>query len=235
MSATGGRDLVSERSAVTQKLAGMIHALEVRHPARVAIDGIDGAGKTWLADELVEPLRALGRPVIRASIDGFHRPRSERYRRGEASPEGYYLDSFDNAALTSALLNPLGPAGDRQYRTAIFDYRSEGAVRQRTRTADRRAVLLFDGVFLLRPELVRSWDFTVFVKTRFATALERVVARDSSYFGSSSAARDRYETRYQPGQRLYLAEAKSEQCADVVIFNDDLSSPRLTTRRVQLP
>lgn len=212
----------------------MIHALEFQHPTRVAIDGIDGAGKTWLADELVEPLTALGRQVIRASIDGFHRPRSERYRRGETSPEGYYRDSFDNDALTSALLKPLGPAGDRRYRTAIFDYRSEGSVRQRVRTADRGAVLLFDGVFLLRPELRRSWDFTVFVKTAFATTLERVVSRDSSYFGSSSAARDRYETRYQPGQRLYLAEASPEQFAHVVIFNDDLSKPRLTTRRLDL-
>ena len=212
----------------------MIHSHEFQHPTRVAIDGIDGAGKTSLADELVEPLTALGRPVIRASVDGFHRPRSERYRRGEASPEGYYRDSFDNAALTSALLKPFGSGGDRRYRTAIFDYRSEGPVRQRVRSADRRAVLLFDGVFLLRPELVRSWDFTVFVKTAFATALERVVYRDALMFGSSNAARDRYETRYQPGQRLYLSEARPEQSADVVIINDDLWRPRLTTKRIQL-
>ena len=225
---------MSIRSAVILELAAMIHSLKLQHPIRVAIDGIDGAGKTSMADELVEPLTALGRPVIRASVDGFHRPRAERYRRGEASPEGYYRDSFDNAALTSALLEPLGPAGDRRFRTAIFDYRSEGPVSQRVRTADRRAVLLFDGVFLLRPELVRSWDFTIFVKTTFNTALERVVSRDSSYFGSSTAARDRYETRYQPGQRLYLSEAQPEQSADVVIINDDFLSPRLVSNKQEL-
>jgi len=213
----------------------MIHALEFQHPIRAAIDGIDGAGKTWLADELVEPLRALGRPVIRASIDGFHRPRSERYRRGEASPEGYYRDSFDNAALTSALLKPLGPNGDRRFRSAIFDYRSDGSVSQCVRTADRRAVLLFDGVFLLRPELEQFWDFKVFVKTSFASALERVMIRDASMFGSRDAARDRYLTRYQPGQRLYLAESMPEQSADAVIINDDLARPRLTCRRNDRP
>lgn len=213
----------------------MLHALECQHPTRVAIDGIDGAGKTWLADELVEPLEALGRPVIRGSIDGFHRPRSERYRRGEASPEGYYRDSFDNAALTSALLEPLGPSGDRRFRTAVFDYRSERSVSQCERIADPRAVLLFDGVFLLRPELERFWDFRVFIKTSFASALERVMIRDASMFGSRSAARDRYLTRYQPGQRLYLAESMPEQSADVVINNDDFSKPKLTTRRTELP
>ena len=230
-----GRNPLSDRSAVIHELACKIHALEFQHPTRVAIDGIDGAGKTWLADELVEPLGELGRPVIRASIDGFHRPRSERYRRGEASPEGYYRDSFDNAALTSILLEPLGPSGDRRFRTAIFDYRSDGSVRQRLQTADRCAVLLFDGVFLLRPELERFWDFKVFVKTSFASALERVTTRDAPMFGSRHATRDRYLARYQPGQRLYFAESMPEQSADVVIINDDLARPRLTCRRREIP
>ena len=208
----------------------MIHLLEVQHPTRVAIDGIDGAGKTSLADELVDPLKELGRQVIRASVDGFHRPRAERYRGGESSPAGYYHDSFDNAALTSALLEPLGPAGDCRYRTAVFDFHSDKPVHQPVRTADRHAVLLFDGVFLLRPELVRSWDFTVFLKTSFANALERVVTRDASMFGSRHAARDRYRTRYQPGQRLYLAESDPEQAAKVVVINDDLSKPKLVCK-----
>ena len=220
---------MSDRSAVIRELAARIHSLKLQHPIRVAIDGIDGSGKTSLADELVEPLASLGRPVIRASIDGFHRTRAERYRRGEESAEGYYRDSFDNTALVTALLGPLGPAGTRRYRMAVFDYRDDKPVTQQAETADRNAVLIFDGVFLLRPELVCSWDFTVFLKTSFATALERVVSRDASMFGSSSAARKRYATRYQPGQHLYLAEATPERFADVVIVNDDLSRPRLVS------
>ena len=220
---------MGDRSDVIRELAARIHSLKLQHPIRVAIDGIDGAGKTSLADELVEPLASLGRPVIRASIDGFHRTRAERYRRGDESAEGYYCDSFDNTALVTALLGPLGPAGTRRYRTAVFDYRDDKPVTQQVETADRSAVLIFDGVFLLRPELVCSWDFTVFLQTSFATALERVMSRDASTFGSSSAARERYATRYQPGQRLYLAEATPERFADVVIVNDDLSRPRMVS------
>jgi uridine kinase len=70
------------RSACIEKLASVIAAVRVDHPTRVAIDGVDGVGKTRLADELVEPLAATGREVIRASVDGFHRPREARYRRG---------------------------------------------------------------------------------------------------------------------------------------------------------
>ena len=53
----------------------------------------------------------IGRPVIRSSIDSFHNPSEFRYRRGRTSPEGFYLDSYDYAALRMHLLDPLGPGG----------------------------------------------------------------------------------------------------------------------------
>lgn len=220
---------MSARSDVICKLAARIHSLELGHPIRVAIDGIDGAGKTSLADELADLLASLGRPVIRASLDSFHRNRAERYRRGEDSAEGYYRDSFDYAALATALLEPLGPDGNGRYRTEVFDHSDDRPVRQELQTADPTAVLLFDGVFLLRPEIVHSWDFTIFLKTSFAVALERGVSRDATRFGTSGAARDRYRLRYQPGQRLYFAEADPENRADVVVINDELSRPTIAS------
>src|SRR5262245_13604907 len=107
------------------QLASRLLALQFQPPVRVAIDGVDAAGKTTLADELAELLVEHGRPVIRASIDGFHRPRADRYRQGANSPEGYYADSFDYDALRSALLQPLGPQGSRRFRRAVFDYRTD--------------------------------------------------------------------------------------------------------------
>ena len=108
------------RSACLGRLVTAIGAVRCDHPTRVAIDGVDAAGKTTLADELVEPLTRTGRQVIRASVDGFHLPRAARYRRGPDSPEGYFLDSFDYPALRSALLDPLGPHGARRFRSAVF-------------------------------------------------------------------------------------------------------------------
>ncbi len=62
------------RFLLIEELAARICLLKNPHTLRVAIDGVDGAGKTTLADELVEPVRRLGRRVIRASVDDFHRP-----------------------------------------------------------------------------------------------------------------------------------------------------------------
>jgi len=92
------------------------------HPIRVAIDGLDNAGKSKLAKELIFPLRKSGRQIINISIDGFHHPKKYRYRRGEYSPEGYYYDSFNLESVISNVLEPLSPDGNRQFRRQIFDY-----------------------------------------------------------------------------------------------------------------
>jgi len=71
---------------------------------RIAVDGIDCAGKTTLADRLGALLQAA-----RISIDDFLRPAEARYRRGELSPEGYYRDSHDLGAFRAAVLALPGP------------------------------------------------------------------------------------------------------------------------------
>jgi uridine kinase len=217
-----------ERHTVIARLAGRLAAIQRQHPVRVAIDGVDAAGKTTLADELVEPLAAHGRTAIRASIDGFHRPRAERYSQGADSPQGYYADSFDYAVLRDALLLPLGPGGSRRFRRVVFDVRRDARVVGEEAVAPPNAILLFDGVFLLRPELADLWDYHVFVDVASDVALLRALQRDQALFGSPDAVRDRYTRRYMPGQRLYLDAAHPRERADAVLWNDDPQRPRLT-------
>lgn len=151
-----------KRGAAVQQLAELIDSVALSHPARVAVDGVDGAGKTHLAQELAAVLRSMGRTFIGASIDGFHRPSGDRHRRGQASSDGYYLDSFDLDAVRSTLLEPLGPGGSLRYRRAIFDHRLDRPVEAPEELAPADAILLFDGIFLHRPELVDHWDLSIF-------------------------------------------------------------------------
>jgi uridine kinase len=190
--------------AVVVELADRIEGVRRPHAVRVAIDGVDAAGKTTLADAIASALRRRGREVVRVSVDGFLRPRAERYRRGELSPEGYYHDSFDYAALRETM------CGARSVQEAI---------------------LLVDGVFLLRPELVEEWDLRIFVSVERDEALRRALERDTPIFGSRAEAERRYRARYQPGQRLYFAEARPLDAADVVVVNDDPARPVIRTAR----
>jgi hypothetical protein len=56
----------------------------------------------------------LRRSVIRASVDGFHNPRAVRYEGGRYSPEGYFENSYNYAALKQCFLDPLSPGGRRR-------------------------------------------------------------------------------------------------------------------------
>jgi len=218
------------RQQVLDHLADHLCLLSDTHPVRVAVDGIDAAGKTTLADELVPLLEMRGRPVIRASLDGFHRPRSERYQRGADSPEGYYLDAFDYPGLCSALLLPLGPLGSRRYRRAVFDFRTDRPLHQPEEEAPTDAVLVLDGVFLLRPELTAFWEYRIWVDVPFDVALDRARQRDVALFGSAEAVEERYHRRYIPGQRLYLESASPREQAEAIVENANPANPVLHFR-----
>ena len=107
------------RRRILAYVADAILRLPKTHVARVAIDGVDGAGKSVFADELAAVLARASRPIIRASVDSFHNPRALRYRQGRASPQGYFYDSYDYARLAALLLDPLSGGrlrGDRDLR-----------------------------------------------------------------------------------------------------------------------
>ncbi len=218
------------RSVLIDFLTQVLGSFEYKHPLRVAIDGIDAAGKTILADEIADALKNKGRSVIRASIDGFHRPRKERYRRGNLSPEGYYYDSFDNDAIKQHLLQPLAPRGTYDYRTTIFDFRKDKVWLSPVLRASPDAILLFDGVFLMRPELNEHWDLRIFVHIDFDVSLRRALSRDLELFGSKETIVERYEKRYVPGQKIYLKQAKPKRIADMVIDNNNPQNPNMTSK-----
>ncbi|MGA7147624.1 MAG: uridine kinase [Microbacterium sp.] len=192
----------------------------------VAIDGIDGAGKTTFADGLAEVFAEEGAAVYRASIDGFHRPRAERYAQGRTSPEGYYRDSYDYATFRRALLDPFRDgaqtAGATGFQLAAFDVLRDSPVESQWVTAPRDAVLVIDGIFLHRPELRGLWDWSVWLDVPEAAACARLALRD----GSDPDPRAAANARYRDGQALYLHEARPELAASVVVDNADLDHPR---------
>src|ERR1700744_5367031 len=118
------------RCEVLARLASALATTSMEHTLRVAIDGRSGAGKTVFANELASQLIRLGRPVILTSVDGFHRPKAERYARGRHSAEGYYHDARDLGAVRRLLLDPLGPGGDGWYRTESLDLETDAPVDQ---------------------------------------------------------------------------------------------------------
>lgn len=211
--AVDGWPVSPQRRAVLSEVAQAVPVFRDA-PVRVAVDGVDGAGKTVFANQLGQVLAAT-RPVIRASVDGFHRPSADRYRRGRTSPVGFWLDSYDYNQLRAELLDPLSPGGSRSYRTAVHDVATDEQVDQPARRCPAGAVLVLDGVFLHRDELGAYWDFSVWLDVPFTITAARMASRD----GTSPDPEDPSLARYVGGQRLYLAQCRPSQRANIVIDN----------------
>jgi uridine kinase len=161
-----------------EEVAARVAALP--QPARVAVDGVTASGKTTFADALAS---VLSRPVVRVTIDDFHRP----------PPHAYYPDSFDLA----------------RFREHVLSFRE---------------TVVADGVFLHHPALRDLWSLTVFLSVDREVARERGIARDESWMED---ARERYASRYVPGETRYLEEVDPLSTADIVLDTTDLGRPRL--------
>lgn len=214
---------MGERAEVVERVAGLVPAVGAGPAVRVAVDGVDGAGKTVFADELAAALTAGGRPVLRASVDGFHQPAAVRHRRGRDSPEGFFLDSYDHDRLVADLLAPLGPGGAGRVRTRAFDWRTDRPVEEPARAVRPGTVLVLDGIFLHRDELRAYWDFSVYLDVDFAVSVPRMAGRDGSPADPAHPA----NRRYVEGQRRYLAACAPADRATVVVDNTVLDRPRL--------
>jgi uridine kinase len=210
-----------------KEIANLILKAKQDAPLRVGIDGVDAAGKTFLANQIAAELTQWGATVLRASIDGFHNPKEIRYRHGNLSPEGYYYDSFNYELLKESLLEPLGAGGNRRCRLKAFDFKTDSEIRADELLAADESILVFEGVFLFRPEIRHYWDVKIFVDTSFETSLKRALERDLYLFGNQEEIQKRYREKYIPGQKLYLENEHPQSLADVVIDNNDFAQPKI--------
>lgn len=213
------------RGAVLGDLADALLTLLPGRRVVVALDGVDGAGKTVLGHELAALLRPR-REVHRVSVDGFHRPAEVRYARGR-TPETFYRDQYDHDAVRDRLVRPFraGQAWDR----AVHDVEQEVAVhRPPEPAAGPGALLLLDGIFLHRPELADLWDASVWVEVPFEVSVPRGNARFGEMTTEQADPASAVNARYVGGQRLYLAEVDPAARATWVLDNTDLGAPVLT-------
>jgi uridine kinase len=183
----------------------------------VAVDGVDGAGKTEFADALAAQLGIGHRAVFRASIDDFHQARIRRYARGKDSPEGFYRDSYDYPTFKRMLTEPFRTGWIGSFNLAAFDLKRDLPFQPVWSSGPKDAILIVDGIFLNRPELRGIWNYSIWLEVDPEVAAARMLVRDG---------RSPNPDRYRDGQKLYIAEAHPREAATAIIDNSDFNHPK---------
>jgi len=183
----------------------------------VAVDGSDGSGKSYFANELKQSLAEVGLSSVIGSIDDFHNPREVRYRKGSTSPAGFFEDSYDLHTLKAELLNPIYQ-GTEEVLMCSFDTESDTPGKKYS-SISNVDVFIFEGLFLHRDELIRYWDLSIYLKTDFAVSVPRGNAR----FGLNLDPEHDSNNRYVEGNKIYRRSCNPESRAGIVVNNDDLA------------
>jgi hypothetical protein len=137
------------QATLVDELVDRIDALPRTTWARVVVDGAAATSPGVLADALVDPLRALGRPVLRVSAPDFLRPASVRLEHGRFDPDAFRDDWLDTGGLLREVLTPLEPGGSGRVLPSLWDAAADRASRASYVQLGAGGVLLLDGTLLL--------------------------------------------------------------------------------------
>lgn len=177
---------------------------------RVAIDGAPAAGPGRLADDLVDPLKLRGRPVLRVSADDFLRPASLRLEFGRTDPDVFYSEWLNAEALVREVLGPLERGGSGRVLPSLWDVATDRASRADYVDLPPGGVLLLDGALLLGRGL--PLDVTVHLWLSEGALTRRTPA-------------DQLWT--VPAYERYSDEVDPSVVADIVVRMDDARHPAL--------
>lgn len=210
------------RLEVFQKLQSRIESLQEgrTHPVRVAINGIQGAGKTSFAKSFVAFLNEAGQEAIHLTIDGFHNKKEQRYRQGRDSAKGYYEDSYDEEAFVEKVLK-MSQQDEPAYVPVIHDLETDENLDLAPIQLSKKSIIIVDGAFLFKPVYEPHWDLKVYLHVEFEVALERGIQRDKESLGGEASTRKKYLNRYHAASLIYMEEVKPQKLADFMIDNTD--------------
>lgn len=200
-----------------EQLRAIIHHAyterESGRPFLVAIDGLSGAGKTTL----VEQLRGTAPNEVVLHIDDFIVERHRRYETEQSEAMEYYELQWDVDLLVETLFKPLREG--QTNLTLPYYERDRDKIVMRPLEVAVDALILIEGIFLLRDEWRAYFDYVVYLDCPQEVRYKRVLNRDT-YIGNLSERLAKYERRYWPGEAHYLETVDPKSHADHTVEAD---------------
>lgn len=191
----------------------------------IGINGIDGSGKTEFTKALKVFLEAKGFVVHVVHVDDFHFEKAKRYQGRENPGELFYYESFNFDKLRNEVLIPLTRDGKLEKRLKLLDLESDTYSLVRDYNIQAGQVVIVEGVFLFRLDLVDYFNLRVFLTVSEEESIKRALNRDKHL--SQNEIPQRYREKYLAGQRIYFKEDDPLSNVDLLVDNNDYESPTI--------
>jgi len=169
----------------------------------VAVDGLDGSGKSQLAAALATACAAAGLAATVLHVDDFKRDLDFGGLDATAEAARYYERYYDLDAL------------DGQLRAFL------------TGSGGDAALAIVEGVFTLRVPTIAASAALLVLRVSDDEARRRILTRDRAKGRTDEEIQRRIARRYFPGRDRYRAEHDPEARAAAIVDNDDWRHPRL--------
>jgi uridine kinase len=193
-------------------------------PWLLAVDGIDGSGKSVLAQALVTALEPAGTRAALLRVDDYRRPVDWK-AAGRAEADVYYDDYYDLRRLDDGVRAFLDGASG--VSLPVFDSARELLDGERWVTFAGGTALVVEGVFALRVPTVAARGCALYLRTSFDEARRRILARDIARGRTAVDVNHRIDARYFPAQERYLREHDPVARAAVLVEHETLAAPVL--------
>jgi uridine kinase len=190
----------------------------------IAVDGLDGSGKSHFARALVAACEAEGAgAVVLFRVDDFRRPLPALASPGDEATL-YYDHYYDFALLDACLRSFL--QGAPGISIPRFDPAREVLEGEHAMRFDNARLAVVEGVFVMRAAEAAAASLIALEVTE-AEARRRILARDLARGRPLDVVEHRIDHRYFPAQRRYREAFDPLRRADVLVDNEHWDHPRL--------
>jgi len=183
----------------------------------IAISGIDGCGKGYIAAKIVDNLKASGINVALINGDGWLNLPEVRFDKDNLA-ECFYLNAFRFKEMFSQLVLPLR---DRRSIRIEADFTEETATtyRKQLYEFENVDVIIIEAIYLLQPAFMANYDLSFWIDCSFKTALERALRRAQEGLLPEETI-NAYRTIYFPAQVIHFRRDNPRSLATGILNND---------------
>lgn len=183
----------------------------------VGVTGIDGSGKGYVTQKIVDQLQNLGFKAVAINADGWLNLPEVRFNPN-CPGEHFYEHCIRFDEMFEQLVLPLK---ENRSHSVTVDFAEETATefRKRCYCFEEVDIVILEGIFLLKEAYRHFFDLSFWVECSFETALTRALKRGQEGLSESETIRA-YETIYFPAQRIHFIKDDPRSAADRIILNE---------------